>query len=152
MTKQSIPWTTSSGCVYNAQIDAIHVLQTNATTNIDVKATLAVVSEAESIWFATNAAALLAGYDSTHQNCIWNSTPRPAHEEAWGQPASPESSPTLQPTSARAGLILRIHLDGDQFRISALTSEGDLVPIAGTPADATGLHYLGNTLTNGHLP
>lgn len=151
VTTGGIPWSAASGCVYEAQLDWIHVVETNSAADLDVKALLAVVSEAESVWFATNAAVLLAGYDSASNTLHLEFNTK---TNARGSMGTTRFTGTITNTAAylgQGGLTLRVHLDGAQFRVSALTSERDPIPIAGTPADATGYHLLGGTLTNGHF-
>ena len=150
VTTNAIQWNAASGVCFQAKLDWIDVTQTGTTEGVHVKALMAAVSEPQSVWFATNAAVLLAGYDST-ANVL-----RLSFATKTGQPSSMGTerySGVVTNASAylgNGGVVLSFTLDGDEYRVQAWNSENLPVTLNGSPSGDVGLHYLGGTLTNAY--
>ena len=150
VTTNAVRWSSSSGICFQAKLDWIDVTHTGATEGVHVKALLAAVSEPQSVWFATNAAVLLAGYDSTANVLRLSLATKTGAPSSMGTERYAGTVSNASSLLGQGGLVLAMTLDGDEYRLQGWNSEGLPVALNGNPAGDVGQHLLGGSLTNAY--
>ena len=150
VTTNAIRWSAASGVCFQAKLDWIDVTQTGTTAGVHVKTLMAAVSEPQSVWFATNAAVLLAAYDSTANVLRLSFATKAGSPSSMGAERYAGVISNATTYLGNGGVVLSFTLDGDEYRLQAWNSEGLPVALNGSVSGDVGLHLLGGTLTNAY--
>jgi hypothetical protein len=148
VTTNPLTWSAASGCVFQAEIDWIDVTVSGSSNAIDVKTMMAAVSEANSPWFATNAAILLGAYSETNDTLSLSFATKTGAPSSMGTERYSGIISNVSDHVGNGGLTLQFELDADEYRIRAVDTDGFEVDVDSVPASGVGDHYLGTTLTN----
>jgi hypothetical protein len=150
VTTNAVQWNSASGCCFQTKLDWIDVTHTGATHGTLVKAMMAAVSEPQSVWFATNAAVLLAAYDGTANVLRLSLATKTGSPSGMGTERYSGIISNAADYLGNGGVVLTLRLDGDDFQVGACNSENLPIALNGNPPGDAGLHYMGNTLTNAY--
>ena len=151
VTQNRLNWRGSSGCVFQARINAVDVIKTNSMTRTDVKTLLAAVSDGRfrgTLYFATNSAALLGSYVGVSNQYRLQFLTKMSNAASLGTERFSGTITNIKNHLALGPITVGFLIDSNRFQVFARDASGVDLPMQGGLSNGIGYHYLHSSFTS----